>query len=263
MRRCLSFIVLLMSLLGSGLLSAFSFCPTRDLGTVYIGPEVYHLHRSKKGGSWQSGWLYGGRSLYERRIPFGLYWALEGYYAYGHITGKSSSGRCLKSHLTESEIEGRIGASLCFKICPRVSITPYGGYGVYDNKNDFKHPSPIPCKFHDRIDYAAAGGILTLRLKPCLEASIDFKVRYMLNGKSYVSHDPDQENTNLKMNNEFQYDVAVPIIYQTCWKNRTLKIYTAPFYRFRHFGGMFNFPYDFVETKLKSYGLRVMFALSY
>lgn len=244
-------------------LSALSRWPFNEPMTVYVGPETYYLKRTRKGGSEQTGWLYGGRALYERLIPSGFYWALDGYYAYGCIDGKSSSGKTLKSNLTEAEVEGRLGYSICFKCLPRFSFTPYGGYGGYYGKNAFIHPTTIHCKFHDRIHYASGGFILSVRIKPCWQAAIDFRAKYMLHGKSVITNDPDRENLSLTMNNEWQYELALPVYYQTCWKGHYLKMIIAPFYRYRHFGGMFNFPYDFIDTKLRSYGGRLLVYINY
>jgi hypothetical protein len=259
-RFCFYIVLILMSVIWE---QVFATCSFNEPSTLYIGPEIYYLRRDREGGSWQRGWLFGGRALYERRKSFGFYWAAEGYYAHGIITGKSSSGSKLKSHLTEAEAEARLGFSLCFRICPKFSFTPYGGYGGFYCKNNFKHPSPLPCIFRDSFEYALAGFITSMRFNTCLEASIDFKAKYMLDGQSNITHDPDNESVSLKMNNELQYELAIPINYNCCWKGRLLKITIAPFYRFRHFGGMLNYPYDFIDTKFRSYGGRVLFYLSY
>jgi len=237
--------------------------PFNEPVTVFIGPEIYYLHRTREGGSSQRGWLFGGRALYERRKAFGFYWAADGYYAQGTITGKNSSGSKLKSDLTEVEAEGRLGFSLCFRFCPKFSFTPYGGYGRFYCKNNFKHPSPLTCTFRDSFDYALAGLMTSIRFNQRLEVSIDFKTKYMLEGQSEITHDPENDHVSLKMNNELQYELAIPINYNCCWRGRLLKISVAPFYRFRHFGGMLNHPYDFIDTKFRSYGGRVLFYLSY
>lgn len=230
---------------------------------VYLGPEVYYLKRTKEGGSKQDGWMFGGRVLYERRKSCGFYWAVNGLYAYGNINGKTSSGRILKSTLTEAEIEGRLGYTFCFKFCSSFSFTPYGGYGRYYCKNDFKHPSPLTCTYRDSFDYGIGGFIATKRFNPNFETSLDFSFKQMFTGKSSISHDPEYGHVCLKIRNEIQYEVAVPVIYTTCWKNRVLKLYAAPFYRYRHFGGLLNFPFDFIDTEFRSYGLRFMVYLSY
>ena len=261
MRHFPFYAILMVLTVISGDLSAI--WPFNEPATVFIGPEIYYLRRTREGGSWQSGWLFGGRALYERRIPFGFYWAVDGYFAKGDITGKSSSGNKLKSNFTEVEIEGRLGFSLCFRICPKFSFTPYGGYGGFYCKNDFIHPSPLTCTFRDSFKYALGGIITSMRINDCLEASIDFKAKYMLEGQSDISHDPQNGHLSLKMNNEVQYELAIPINYTRCWRGRLLKITVAPFYRFRHFGGMLNFPYDFIDTKFRSYGGRVLIYLSY
>jgi hypothetical protein len=258
LRLCVT--LLLLVLINGNLLA---FWPFNESPEVFIGPEIYHLKRTREGGSSQSGWLYGGRALYERRKSFGFYWAADGYYASGTITGKNSLHNTLKSRLTEAEAEGRLGFSLCIRACPKFTFTPYGGYGGYYCKNDFKHPSPFTYTFRDSFEYALGGFITSIRFNPCLEACVDFKVKYMLNGISHISHDPDNDHISLKINDQLQYELAIPIGYSYCWRGRLVKIYAAPFYRFRHFGGMLNYPFDFLDTKFRSYGGRILIYLSY
>lgn len=237
--------------------------PFNEPPVFYIGPEVYYLKRKKKGGTRQDGYLGGVRAFYERRHNRGLYWAIDALYSYGSIPGKTKSGKPIKSHLTETEIEGRFGYSLCFHRYPNFSFTPYGGYGGYYCKNDFKPPSPLCCVFHDKFDFALGGFVATKRIKQNWEVSLDFQVKYMLNGCSKVTHDPIYSNSSIKIHNEVQYEGTLPIIYTTCWKQRPLKINFGPFFRYRHFGGMITFPHDFIDTRFYSYGAHLLFCLNY
>lgn len=225
---------------------------------LFLGPEVYHSKRTKEGGSHQTGWLVGGRVLYERRAPCKLYWAFEGAYAYGTITGKTGAGKKLKSHLTDGEIEGHLGYTFCFpKIC-RVTLTPYGGYGLFTSINDFVSPSPLHCKYFDNFQYALAGIDAYIPLGACLQAGVNFKAKFMTKGRSTVTEDDDYDDITLLMSNKTQYEVELPIRYKTCWKHCKIMMDIAPFARWRHFGGRVNFPFDFIDTKFRIYGARAL-----
>ena len=55
-----------------------------------IGPEAYHLKRAPVEGTNQHGWLVGVRGVYERLVPNGIYWAAEGAWAKGPLTGNKA-----------------------------------------------------------------------------------------------------------------------------------------------------------------------------
>ena len=43
----------------------------------------------------------------------------------------------------------------------------------------------------------------------------------------------------------------------------TATINVTPFYRFRHFGGRPNFPFDYIDTKFQLYGVQATVGLSF
>ena len=72
-----------------------------------VGPEVYHLLRTKEGGSHQEGVLGGVQACVERWRPNGVYWGLEGYCANRvELHGHTASGREIVSRLTEKRLRG-------------------------------------------------------------------------------------------------------------------------------------------------------------
>ncbi|NGX42953.1 MAG: hypothetical protein K940chlam7_01242 [Chlamydiae bacterium] len=255
--------LILITILTSTELNAL--CPNyaKSRHSLYIGPEVYYLKRKKEGGSEQSGWLFGGSALYERRRATGFYWALDGYAAHGQIAGKTPSGKRLKSDLTDVQIDGRLGYSFCFHKCNKLTFIPYGGYGYLYSKNDFKKPSPIPCEFHNRIHYALAGFITSIRLTPCFDAEVNFTAKFMVEGKSKVKGDPQYDDVTTAMGNKNQYEVEIPLQYKTCLWGRNIIARFVPFYRFRHYGGSFNYPFDFIDTKFHTYGATLFIRLCF
>ncbi|MFQ5729470.1 MAG: hypothetical protein ACE5GN_03825 [Waddliaceae bacterium] len=262
--KCILFFLFSLTLLLSSTESrAQCIWPIKHPHYLFIGPEIYHLKRMRKGGSKQTGWLYGGKTIYERYKRCGFYWVLEGYYSLGRITGSTASGKRLKSDLTDREIEGRLGYSFCIRKWRNLTLTPYGGYGYFYSKNDFHHPSPLPCEFHNRFNYGSAGLAAAICLTPSLEATANIKAKFMLKGKSRVKDDPDYNNVTLQMNNETQYEVEAPLRYYTCCRGWNIVASIAPFYRFRHYGGHANYPFDFIDTKFHIYGGRVLFHLTF
>jgi hypothetical protein len=232
----------------------FSLWPVKGPHRLFIGPEVYFTKRDKEGGSKQDGWMYGGEVRYERRPYGGFYWCLEGYLATGEINGKTASDRKLKSDLTDREIEGLLGYSFCLKSLKRLTIIPFGGYGYFDCKNDFKKPSPITCKYCDHFQYAVAGLEASFFPKTCLECGVKLKIEFMMEGKSEVRNDPEFDQVTLLIENENQWVIELPFRYYSCWKNKKIAAIFSPFYRCRHFGGRMNWPFDYIDTKFHNYG---------
>lgn len=225
---------------------------------LFIGPEAYYSKRTKEGGSHQNGWLYGGHGTFERRKHGGFYYAVDGYYATGEMKGKTAAGRTLKSEITDQEIEGRLGYSLCLKRLKKMNLIPYGVYGKFHCTNDFKKPSPLPYTFHDRYEYAGGGLDISFFPKPCLECGLNFIAKYMLDGKCKIKNDPENDAITLLIENKMQYEVDLVFRYYTCWKNKNIHAIFAPFFRYRHFGGRMNWPFDYIDTEFENYGARFL-----
>lgn len=225
---------------------------------LFIGPEVYYSKRTKEGGAHQDGWLYGGHGTFERRKHGGLYYAIDGYYATGDMKGKTAAGKTLKSEITDREIEGRLGYSLCIKSWKKLNIIPYGTYGDFYCTNDFKKPSPLPCTYHEHYQYAGGGLDVSFFPAPCLECGVNAAAKYMLNGKCKIKDDPDYDDLNLIIESKLQYEIDLNFRYFTVWKNKPINALFTPFYRYRHFGGRMNWPFDYIDTKFKNYGARIL-----
>ncbi len=222
-----------------------------------LGPEVYYLKRTKEGGSWQDGWLYGVSGTYERWPCKGFYWAADGYWATGEIEGKTASGNRLKSTLTQSQIEGRLGYSYCFNCCKSLFLAGYGAYGYFSNENSFKKPSPIPCTFNDNFDYGALGILTQWHFRECWSAGLHFKALFMNESKCNVTDDPDYQNLTQIIGCENQYELYLPLTYSFCWNGFRAETILSPFYRYRHFGFQENFPFDYFDTTYHIYGAKL------
>ncbi len=229
----------------------------------YIGPEFSYVKRTREGGSRQSSFMYGGHFLYERMAGNSLYWALDAYYTTGNAHGKTGSGSKLKSTFTDSQVEGRFGLTWHLPYLNRLFLTPYVAYGAFYSTNRFHHPSPISCELQDSFRYGACGLITTWSIRESLVVGIDFRGKYMLNGKDRVTHDHEHDDVKLDIECMWQYELDIPIEFITCVYGRNVSLRAVPFYRFRHLGGKPNYPYDFFETKYRIYGLQALLQIGF
>jgi hypothetical protein len=230
----------------------------------FVGPEAYYSHRVKEGGTRQSGALVGARASYDRVKRMGFYWGLEGAYATGKIRGHTGRGAHIVSELTDAEVEGRIGYTLQMCNSWKPSITPFVGLGYFEQTNRFKSPSPVRLHFRDSFKYSTIGFLSSFQLFCDLSVGANFKVKYPTDSRSRVSHDPEHPHSTLLANDERQYELAIPLIYQYCWKDEIeLFVSLVPFFQYRHFGGYENYPYDYIDTKYYNVGSRLLIGFGF
>jgi len=223
---------------------------------VYLGPETYHLRRNREGGSHQEGQLNGLRVGFDYIRKHSWYFGLDYLYATGEVKGRSRRGSRLQSELTDQNVEVRVGYRLRQAENGQPYIIPFGGYGYLREVNDFRLPSPLPFKFTDTIEYVAIGFLSGVNFTPLISIGINFKVRFMLNGKSRITEDPFREDATLMIENEIQYRLDLPIKITPCHTLFGIDFSCIPFYEFRHFGGREDFPFDFMDTKFYLYGVQ-------
>lgn len=228
---------------------------------VTAGAESYFLDRVRSGGTQQSGWINGARVGIDRIKRYGWYVGADYLYATGCIKGNTATGRCLNSCLTDEIAEVRLGYTLQQDDCHCSFITPFGGYGYFREVNDFHSPSPLPCTFTDSFSYAVVGFLSGTHITPRLTMGVNFKVRFMQNGKSVVSDDPVYDTVTLKMEDEIHVRVDVPFAFTPPRTPFGIGFLLSPFYEYRHFGGREGFPFNFRDTQFYLYGAR--FALTY
>ena len=219
----------------------------------FIGPEIYYVKRLKEGGAEQTGTLYGVRVGYDHVRRYKLYWGLDVLWATGTLEGGVRDEK-LKSQFTDINPEARVGYTFQSKYWRCASFTPYVGLGYFWEKNNYKDPSPLSIHFTNQFSYVPVGFLSQVFILPNLSVGVNFKVRLILEGKLYVSHDPQHDDSTQNYDEKPQYRVEVPTTYFFCWKNHPLGVSLVPFFEYRHYGHRANFPFDFLDTKLKLYG---------
>ncbi|MBA3721638.1 MAG: hypothetical protein H0W88_04480 [Parachlamydiaceae bacterium] len=217
----------------------------------YAGPEIYYVNRLREKGAKQKGWVYGGRVGYDRIKRNRIYWGLDAVYAGGRLHGHSSKGSELKSNFYDANIEGRIGYTFQQKRSCRIFVTPFLGGGYGEETNNFVHPSPLT--IHTQIKYGyVCGGFLSGMSVGCdWFIGLNFKAKYLIDAKNKISHDSEFDDVTMRVKNEMQYRVELPVVYKWCYG---FDFGVVPFYEYRHYGQQVNFPFDFIETKLNIYG---------
>lgn len=225
---------------------------------AYVGPEIYYAARTKEGGAKQSGTLYGVRlgGDYIRRNK--IYLGLDMLWAQGCLRGKAQDSD-IKSILTDTNTEGRVGFTLQTKNYRCVSFTPYTGFGYFWENNCFEDPTPLPIHFKNQFAYIPFGFLSQFFINSNLSLGLNFKVRYLVNGKVKASNDPDHDDSTQNYDEKLQYRVELPADYFFCFQRHSLALSVVPFYEYRPYGHRANFPFDFLETKFNLYGATLKF----
>lgn len=221
----------------------------------YIGPEWYHVKRTKSGGTKQQGHLLGGRLGYGRLKRYGWYWGGEGSYAHGRLKGHSGTGNKLRSYLADLSIEGRFGYTLQKKCGFQAACTPFVGVGYFEEKNHFVHPSPLFVHFKTHFYYVVVGFLSSLHLCDQWEIGLNFKTKIPINPKCHVSHDEDNEPMSQRIGERLHYRVELPLTYSRSSNCSPFAFALVPFFESRLYGSHPNFPYNFVKTRFENWGL--------
>ena len=228
---------------------------------VALGPEVYGVERMKHGGTRQFGTLAGIRLTYDRLKRCGWYVGGDALYATGTIDGRSGSESKIRSSLTDKYIEGRFGYTFQQKNGCRFLFTPFVGIGCFQETNDFKHPSPIPVHFQNTFSYIPFGFLSHLYLNERLGLGLKLTVRYLFKQHNKVTNDPEHDDMILQYKEELQYRLEFPITYDTCFCDRSWRIALTPFFEYRPYGELANFPFDFLDTKFRIFGASLQLVL--
>lgn len=250
-------LLVLFSFSACPLIFSNQFCNDRGIQT-FLGPEIYYVKRLKEGGGKQDGMLYGIRAGYERINRYKFYYALDGLYSQGTLNGKTKENH-IRSEFTNSNIETRFGYTLQYKYWPGYSFTPFVGIGYMWEYSQYKKPSPIKVHFDNRFPYIPFGFISSLFVGKHLQVGLNFKMRFLWDGKQKVTHDPQYKNLIQCYEDHFQYRIELPIAYYFCWKCEMIAVRITPFYEYRHYGHSINYPFDFLDTKYEFYGANAEF----
>lgn len=225
-----------------------------------IGPEIYHVKRTREGGASQSGCLYGVRGSFERIGRYKWYLGLEGLYGRGAITGHSGTGAKLKSTLTDRFIEGRLGYTFQAKCAFIPSFTPFFGYGYSDETNHYKSPSPLLVKFIHESAYISFGFLSSITFCPEFSAGFNLKMRSLVDPICKVKTDPVFGTLKMHILEKMQYRFELPLEYAIFRECHVFELGLVPFYEIRHYGGRENYPFDFLDTKLRLFGVNFQFS---
>ena len=225
-----------------------------------IGPEVYHVHRNREGGSKQNGWLGGGRFTYDYLRRHTFYWAIEGAIARGPLHGKSKLSK-QESHMRDRSIEGRFGYTFRIKNACKLMLTPFVGGGYLIEDNDFQHPSPLHLHFKTSYSYVTAGFLSRINLGCDWKVGLTVKLRYMFDPTCKITHDPDFKDMTLKIaNDDLQFRLELPVTYSYC---HGVSFVATPFYENRIYGRQIGYPFDYLQTRIFNYGVTLQVQFGY
>lgn len=224
-----------------------------------IGPEIYHVRRTREGGTSQKGTLAGVRGSLERIGRYKWYLGVEGLYARGTIRGHSGTDLKLKSKLTDAQIEGRAGYTFQGKCWLRPAFTPFIGYGYLEEENDFKSPSPLLVKFRNEAQYVSFGFLSTLTLSEDFTIGFNLKAKSLVDPVCHIKTDPVFGHLKMQFKDEILYRFELPIYYDFYRCCQVFELGLVPFYERRHYGGRENYPFDFLDTKLNIWGFNLQF----
>ena len=224
-----------------------------------LSPEFYHVSRSRRGGTQQSGWIYGGRFSYERIKYKAFYYALVGLYAEGGITGMTASKKPLKSNFIDKQIEGRFGYNFQWDFLCQPSIIPYIGAGYFSESNNYRSPSPVLVNFEIEYPFFAFGFTSSIMLFKAWQLGFNFEGRAAYQTNCKVTNDPDYSDCNMCVGDRFNYRLELPVVYRLPFLYETFEIGAVPFYEYRHYGDRMNYPFDFLDTRVNIYGVNIQF----
>src|ERR1700678_1186785 len=74
---------------------------------IYLGPEIYHVRRTRESGTKQRGWMYGVRLEAEYLRRYKLYVGGDALWAKGNLDGFTGLCDKAKSKLTDKNLEAR------------------------------------------------------------------------------------------------------------------------------------------------------------
>lgn len=232
------------------------FCNGRQ---IYIGPEIYHVKRTREEGAKQRGWMYGGRLEFEYLQRYKFYAGADALWAKGTLDGISGGDSKVKSKLTDENLEARFGYTFQRKHGWKVGITPFTGWGHFWEDNCFVPPSARTVSFKNHFSYVPLGFILQITPCPNWRIYIKYKIRYLLSGVINVRDTTEEEEVKFKMHyqEKLHYRLDIPIMYQFYFCNLNMFAVVDPFYETRRYGRLSNFPFDFYDTKFRIYGVNL------
>lgn len=220
-----------------------------------IGPELYHINRTRQGGTRQHGNAIGVRATYDHIKRYRLYWGGQAFYGSGILRGHTGSKDDIHSRLTDEQIEGSLGYTLGTKNFPYFLFTPFAGYGYFKERNKFNPPSPLSVTFSTDFQYIPFGFLSSAMVNSWLRVGLNARFRWLWDAHCKVTHDPEFGRLKLLVEDRIHYRIELPFVYCRPLFCQLLEVAIVPFYERRTYGGRENYPFDFFETKLRIYGI--------
>ncbi len=221
-----------------------------------IAPEIYHLKRTRQGGTKQNGTIVGLRASYDHIKRYKIYWGIQAFYGTGIVRGHTGTKSKIRSRWTDEQIEGNLGYTFQYKFFPNYSFTPFGGYGYFKETNNFNPPSPLPLTYVTHFPYISYGFLSKFMLNSNFSIGANLRIKTLWDTRSIVKNDPDFDGKRkLLVGDSWQYRIEVPIVYCQKFLCNSIEFGAMPFYEKRCFGGRENYPFDFFKTTLKLIGI--------
>lgn len=270
MLRCLYFRLLPFALCLYFCLQPSAFCLACEdsplLGNlIALGPEYYHLKRTRSGGTEQSGNLVGIRFSYDHIKRYHIYFGVRGLYGGGTLHGHTGTDDKIRSHWRDAQIEGNLGYTFQLKEFPYFSLTPFGGYGYFRETNKFVSPSPRHLKFTTHFGYFSYGILSNIFVTPCLSIGLNARFRTPWEPRCKITDDPDPEINNLSLivESRLQYRIELPIITYQNFLCNWMQFGLTPFYEWREYGKRESYPVSFLHTKIRIFGVNFLFLFQF
>jgi hypothetical protein len=228
---------------------------------LIVGPELYYFRREREGGTFQEGTVDGIKVTFNRIKSYGWYLGGEYLYAGGCLEGSTATGRPIVSQLIDQIAEGRVGFTFKQPQLDAPYFTIFGGYGYFQERNEFSPPSPLPCTFLESFNYYVIGFLSGIHPTPWFTMGVNLRLRFMQNGKSHVTDDPIYDEVTLLIKDEMHVRLDLPFFISPCCFWHGFGFLFSPFFEYRHFGGREGYPFNYRDTKFYLVGAQL--ALTY
>ena len=227
-----------------------------------LGPEIYHVHRVKKGCGSQDGTALGFRGSIEANFERHGFLATNFLVSSAHLSGKNSDS-ALQSKFINNYLEIVAGYNFFFNcFACEFKLTPFFGYGSMWENNSFKQKKPIRISFRNQLIYFPLGFHFVYKINDRYSTGVTALLRYIWDGAVQVK-DPFYKKLVQRYEEHPQYrlEAFLNFCIELCKKNVDLS--SSIFYEYRHYGSAINFPFDFIDTKFEFWGINLKLAIPF